>query len=101
MVHLRTTLLAATFLVGFATTAFAKTVVVAPGSPGETPLADAVAELVDGDKLVIKKGTYDELLGLSGLSDVRVVGKGRPVVGGGPTRGPRSALSSPTARTSR
>ncbi len=64
-----------------ATTAYAKTVTVVPGDG--TPLADGVAQLEDGDKLVIKKGTYGERLILDGLTDVKVIGKGRPVLDGG------------------
>ncbi len=65
-------------LIAFAAPAYAKTVTVEPGDG--TPIADAVAQLADGDKLIVKPGTYTEGVFLTGLSKVKVIGKGDPVL---------------------
>ncbi len=73
----------ATLVLAFGVVAAAATVTVKPGAQGETPLADAVAQLENGDKLVIKKGTYPERLVMSSLDDIVIVGKGKPRIGDG------------------
>ncbi len=71
------------FWIALSGVAEAATVTVEPGAG--TPLADAVSQLAAGDKLVIKKGTYPERLVISGLADIKVVGKGKPQIGDGST----------------
>jgi nitrous oxidase accessory protein NosD len=70
-------------VVALVSVAQAETIVVKPGGPGETPIADAVALLQDDFKLVIKKGVYPERLVLTGLNGVMIVGKGNPRIGDG------------------
>ena len=54
-------------------------VVVVEPDPGNGPLAAALALLEDGDKLVLKAGTYDERLTLVGLTKVKVIAKGEVI----------------------
>lgn len=61
--------------------AHAGTIHVVP-DPGNAPLAAALAQLGDGDKLILNAGTYDERLTLVDLERVKVQGKGEVVFDG-------------------
>jgi hypothetical protein len=65
-----------TALVFLGSTAHAGVIKVFP-DPGNGPIAAAVAQLQDGDKLILNAGTYDERLNLVGLTKVTVIGKGK------------------------
>ncbi len=78
--------LAVTLLCGAAAPAVAATYRVSP-TDGPTALGDAVAQLADGDKLVLLPGDYSERLVLSGLARVKVIAK----------RGARMAPTGPGA----
>ncbi len=67
------------FVAATAATAPAATIVISPGD-GPSPLADGFRAAQSGDKIIIKKGRYDERVSVNDVDDLRIIGKRGAVI---------------------